>query len=185
MGKKQKEYQRLLDQLEAQLAQARNPSQYEQNLSADYTRNRGWLLGGKYKNAQDIGAFTNLSPVANTSREMQLGMGGPMDNMASGTSGNPLAMHGQELRRDSDTNKMWGGAYENTLNQIQGNQEQLFATGQNAYNDRMQKGIEGAQQLASAYAARPRSRWRSFGLGLLQAGIGVGGSLLGGLGKKK
>lgn len=173
MGKKQ-EYQRLLDQLEAQLAQSRNPSQYERNLGADFTRNRNWLLSGDHKNGQDIGALTNISPVANMSKEMQRGMGAPMDSMASGTSGNPLAMHSQELRRDNDTNKMWGGAYENTLNQIQGNQDEMFGNLQNAYNSRMQAGIQGAQSLMTAYENRPKGFWGKFFGGL-------GKSILGGI----
>jgi len=173
MGKKQ-DYQRLLDQLEAQLAQARNPSQYEQNLGADYTRNRNWLLNGDHKNGQDIGALTNISPVANMSKEMQRGMGGPMDSMASGTSGNPLAMHGQELRRDSDTNKMWGGAFENTLNQIQGGQGQTLDVLQNSYNDRMQKGIQGAQMLMQGYENRPKSFWSKVLPGILGSGAKFG-----------
>lgn len=173
MGKKQ-DYQRLLDQLEAQLAQSHNPSQYEQNLGADFNRNRNWLLGGNHKTGQDIGALTNISPVANASKEMQMGMGAPMDSMASGTSGNPLAMHGQELRRDNDTNKMWGGAFENTLNQVQNNNDQMFGTLQNSYNDRMQKGIQGAQMLQQGYENRPKSFWSKVLPGLISSGAKFG-----------
>lgn len=166
---KQSDYLKQLQALEAQLNQANQPSQAEINMGTDYNRNRNWLLKGDYKNGQDIGAFTNLTPVAQQSRQMQLSAGGPSDSMASGTSGNPLAMHAAGLADQDATNKMWGGAFQDTLAGVQDNQSGLQNSLQNSYNQRQQAGIQNAQMLNQAYQNRPKSGWGSFWSGLVGA----------------
>ena len=153
-----KQYDQYLSQLEAALAAQRNPSALENNLSGDWRRNRGWLLKGDWKNGQDIGAITNLAPVAGQYREGQ--MRNPNgDNVAMGVRANPYA---NKLANADMTNAAWAGAYEDTVGGVQNENTALSDTLQSLYSDRMQKGIQGADMLLKAYNNRPKSGWKTF-----------------------
>ncbi len=167
---KSKDYQVALDQLEAQLRQMQTPTPFENDINANYNKNRNWLLSGDLKNPQTVGYNTSLAPVANYA------IGGPSDTSAAGVQ-NPTQMYAQQLQNASNTNKLLGGAYENTAANVSSLNQGLGQEGQNLYNNRTQNVVQGANSLYGAYQARPKSFWSSFFSGLAPAIGSIGTEL--------
>ena len=81
------------------------------------------------------------------------------DNVAMGVRANPYA---NKLANADMTNAAWGGAYEDTVSGVQNQNSALSDTLQSLYQDRQQKGIQGADMLLKAYNNRPKSGWKTF-----------------------
>jgi hypothetical protein len=165
-----KAYQAALDQLESQLRQMQTPTQFENDINANYAKNRNWLVSGDLKNPQTIGFHTNLSPVANYAHQASYQVGAPNDASASGVT-NPSQVYAQQLRNAANTSKLLGGAYENTASDVMNMNQGIGEEGQSLYNNRTQNLISGANSLYGAYEARPKSFWSSLATGLA-GGIG-------------
>lgn len=154
MSKKQKQYDAMMQQMNAWLTQATQESPYEADLRGRNDQLRAWLKKGDFKNPQDVNSFVNLSPLANENKGMQYSYGAG-DSVASGAN-SAGAMNAQKIRGQSDLNSAWGGLYEDNAAGLRDQQGGIQSTLQNLYSNRMQTGLQGTSQMLQNIANRPK-----------------------------
>lgn len=159
MGKKQRQFDQLFAQMQAQLARSLQPTQYENDINAQQGRLHDWLVNGNIRNPQDVNSFVNLTPLAQYAQEQQYSAG-PHD-AAAGVY-NPQMQAADRIRMNDDINRKWGGMFEQNKANILGNQQGLENAGQNLYMDRMNRGVQGTSNLLGTLNQRPKGfNWLS------------------------
>lgn len=153
MSKRQRQFDALFQQMQAQLARSLQPTQYENDINAQQGRLHDWLVNGNIRNPQDVNSFVNLTPLANYAQEQQYSAG-PHD-AAAGVY-NPQMQAADRIRMNDDINRKWGGMFEQNKANILGNQQGLENAGQNLYMDRMNRGVQGYSNLIGNLNQRPK-----------------------------
>lgn len=154
MGSRQREYDRMMREMQAMLTRAQQPSPYEQELATDRANIRNFLNSGDYRNLPK-GVGVNLLPLSDYQRMSKM-MSGSGDNVAKGA----LTQDALQNRRELDNNKLvrdWGGAYEQEIGNLRNEQAGMTDALQGMHTNRMNVGLQGSQMMLQNVLNRPKS----------------------------
>lgn len=174
MGKKQKQYDKMMATLQSWIDKASQPSQYELDMSADYNNARNWLNAKDYRNLP-TGVNVDLLPLADYQRMQKFGQAGAAGTVAKGADGSQALQMQRDVANDELT-RDWGQAYEQKVGGIMDRVSGLANNLQSLYSNRMGQAIQGNQAQIGNFLNRPQGfSWGSFlgnlGMNALPAAI--------------
>lgn len=175
MGRK-KEYERLMQQMQAMFAQAQQPSQYENQYNTEWQNIGNWLNAKDYRN-MPAGVNVDLLPLAEYQRMQQMMRGGANGQAAKGANTTALQRQQRELG-DNQFTQDWANAYENKVGELSGRRDAIGNMLQGSHTNRMGIGIQGSQAMLQAFNNKPKSFWSSLLPSLISGGAQIGAAFI-------
>lgn len=172
MSKKQDQlYQQLINQLQAQIAQANQPSPIEQQRQQDYNTRQNFLNSRDFRNTAGVVGLTQQSLPEYLTQHKQL-----TGTMAPQGVNQNIYNNQQKLTADQ-FNQDYGSAFQDQVNGLQQMQNGGALTGVNDFNSRMGLGMQGLQGAISGVINRPQGfNWLNLIGPAINAGLGLANS---------
>jgi len=165
MGKK-KQYDAMMRQFDALLAQIKQPSPYESEFNTRRGQIRSFLDSKDYRNLP-TGVNVDLLPLADYQR-MRSMVRGTGDTKAKGASNSNLLAQQRQLDDDQFV-RDWGGAYEQKVGELKNEEMGLLGSLQDMYSNRMGAAMQGQQAQMQNLLNRPKGNnilGTLFGIGM-------------------
>jgi len=176
MGKK-KDQNYYLSLLTQAIAQANQPSQYEQMANQDYTNLRNFLTptgrAPDFRDPKGAGVVTGMLDKSVYDKQRQQLRGMPSTDRKQ----DDLASRQTQLA-DNQFDAEYGNAYQDAIGSLGGVNQNQGLNLMNTYNQRTGLGIQGAQAGLQAFLNKKPSMWSQMLPGLVQGGADVGFGLL-------
>ncbi|MDL5055900.1 hypothetical protein [Geitlerinema calcuttense] len=179
---KRKQYDQLLRMLQQQsqaaLQAAQQQSPWEIEAQNRYNQTKSFLDSRDYRNLP-TGVHIPMLSLAEGQRMRNMMRGTNAGQSAKGMDSRMLAS--QRELSDNQFVQDWGGAYEEQIGNLMGQQDNTLSFLQGAHANRMNTGLQGSLGLfnATAQNIKPKqSFWSSFLPGLLQGGASAAMSFI-------
>lgn len=147
MGKQEKMYEAMLQQLQGWIQRATQPSQYEQQQQADYSNLKSWLGGKDFRDPSSVGI--DLLPL-DTYHKQRNQLRGQNTNRRTDS----LENRQQDLA-DNQFDSNYANQYQNQVAGLEGRQLGQLSSLQNLHSGRMGAGLQGFQQGLNGIANQP------------------------------
>jgi len=173
MGKKDQNY--YLSLLNQAIAQANQPSQYEQSANQDYTNLRNFLTptgrAPDFRDPKGAGVVTGMLDKSVYDKQRQQLRGMPSTDRQQ----DDLASRQTQLA-DNQFDADYGNAYQDAIGNLGGVNQNQGMNLMDVYNSRTGLGIQGAQAGLQAFLNKKPSMWSQMLPGLISAGArgGIG-----------
>ena len=178
MGKKQRQWDAALAQMQAMFQQAQQPSAFETQYQNEWNNIGSWLNKKDYRNLPDS-VNVDLLPIAEYQKMRQMTRGNDGGGQMAKGANNTALMRQQRELGDNQFVQDWGNAYENKVGEIANRRDSLGNVLMSSDANRKQLGISGSQAYLQALGPRPRSMWSSLLPSMIQGGAQVVSSIRG------
>ncbi len=156
----------MMQQLQASIAKAQQPGQYELGLQTDYNNLNNFINSKDYRNPQASGVAIGMLPLNNYQQMVKAGQATNVPGV------DPQSLANQNKVSQDELSKDYGGAYEQQVGGLADQRTGMQSQLQSLYDQRMGIGVQGYQAALQGVAAKPQGfQWQSLIPGLASAGL--------------